>query len=176
MRIFLDTNILLNDFFHRNPDFGFQRISDPEQTKAVEDYRQKVHESLGRIAAEPGIEVWTSSTVFARFAALLGDLLVPAADVLEELQYWQSNLKMVEISIRHLEESLLDMGNAETKMDFDDFLIRKIALENQMEVVLTSLPKSREFFWPVLVFKPENLDQLFRSSGPEKPADHPASN
>lgn len=160
MRILLDTNILLNDFFYRNPDFGFQRISDPAQKSEVEAYRMKVHEALEIIAAEPGIEVWTSTAIFVRFAALLGDLLVPAETVLEELNYWKSNLQLAEISSVLLENSLQEMNQSDPKPDYDDFLLRAIAKENQLSVLLTSIPKSKEFYWPVLVFKPENISRL----------------
>ena len=160
MRILLDTNILLNDFFHRHPDFGFQRISDPAQRAEIESYRTKVHECLDRLSLEESAEVWTSTPILARFGALLGDLLVPADLVLEELRYWHSNLKLVDVHARHLEECLLEMENAESRMDFDDYLLRRLANEHKLDLILSSVPKSREFFWPVLFFKPENIGQV----------------
>ncbi len=163
MRILLDTNILLNDFFHRNPDFGFQRISDPAQKAEVEAYRNKVHECLERLSTENDCSICTSTSIFARFAALLGDLLVPADLVLEELSYWKSNLFLLEVNALHLEKCLQEMSEAEPKLDFDDFLLRHLAKENKIDLVLSSIPKSREFYWPVLFFKPENIGQLLDS-------------
>ncbi len=163
MRILLDTNILLNDFFHRNPDFGFQRISDPAQKAEVEAYRNKVHECLERLSTENDCSIFTSTSIFARFAALLGDLLVPADLVLEELSYWKSNLFLLEVNALHLEKCLQEMSEAEPKLDFDDFLLRHLAKENKIDLVLSSIPKSREFYWPVLFFKPENIGQLLDS-------------
>ena len=160
MRILLDTNILLNDFFHRNPDFGFQRISDPSQVKEVEAYRMKVHECLERLGSESDVEVCTSTSIFARFAALLGDLLVPADLVLDELQYWKSNLQLLECGSLHLEKCLREMEEAGTRLDFDDYLLRHLAKENGVDLLLSSVPKSREFYWPVLFFKPENIGQI----------------
>lgn len=160
MRILLDTNILLNDFFHRNPDFGFQRISDSAQKAEVEGYREKVHHCLERLAPEPSAEMLFTTTIFARFAALLGDLLVPADMVLEELTYWKSNLKILEVTSEHLEASLLEMQAAEIKLDYDDYLLRLLCREHQVELLLSSIPKSREFYWPVLFFRPENIGQL----------------
>ena len=160
MRILLDTNILLNDFFHRNPDFGFQRISNPAQRTEVEFYRNQVHQVLERLAAEAGIEAWTSTAIFARFAALLGDLLVPADLVLEELNYWKSNLRLAEVAGPLLENCLLEMEKSDPKPDFDDFLLRALAKENHLDLLLSSIPKSKEFYWPVLVFKPENIGLL----------------
>jgi len=157
MRILLDTNILLNDFFHRNPEFGFQRISDPAQKAEVETYREKVHECLERLAAETSAEILCSTAIFARFAALLGDLLVPAELVMEEMSYWQSNVKLLELSSLHLEKSLLEMQEAEVKADFDDYLLRMICRENKVDLLLSSIPKSREFYWPVLFFRPDNI-------------------
>lgn len=160
MRILLDTNILLNDFFHRNPDFGFQRISDPAQKAEVESYREKVHHCLERLSLDEENEVLCTTTIFARFAALLGDLLVPADLVLEELSYWKSNLKLLEVSAIHLENSLQEMQQSEPRLDFDDYLLRHICKENQADLLLSSIPRSREFYWPVLFFKPENIGQL----------------
>ena len=160
MRILLDTNILLNDFFHRNADFGFQRISDPAQKAEVEAYREKVHQCLERLSLDEKNEVLCTTAIFARFAALLGDLLVPADLVMEELGYWKSNLKLLEISAVDLENCLQEMQVAEPKLDFDDYLLRHICKENQVDLLLSSIPKSREFYWPVLFFKPENIAQL----------------
>jgi hypothetical protein len=160
MRILLDTNILLNDFFHRNPDFGFQRISDPAQKAEVEAYREKVHQCLERLSRDEHTEVLSSTAIFARFAALLGDLLAPADLVLEELSYWKSNLKLLEVNSVQLESCLQEMQEAEIKLDFDDYLLRHLCKENQVDLLLSSIPKSREFYWPVLFFKPENIGQL----------------
>lgn len=167
MRILLDTNLLLNDFFCRNPDFGFQRISDPAQMKEVEAYREKVHECLERLSREEHTEILSSTAIFVRFAALLGDLLVPAARVLEELSYWKSNLQLLETSDQLLEECLQEMQKAETPMDFDDYLLRRICRDHQVDVLLSSIPKSREFYWPVLFFKPENIGQLLDQKPPQ---------
>jgi hypothetical protein len=160
MNILLDTNILLNDFFHRNPDFGFQRIQDPEQIRQVENYRQTVHEALLFISLQKNTQVLTTTTIFARFASLLGDLLVPGDLVSEELTYWAGNLKWIEVLQRDLEESLHDLQNAENRLDFDDYLLRRLGEKHAIDMLLTSLPKSREFFWPVLVFKPEKIREL----------------
>jgi hypothetical protein len=160
MRILLDTNILLNDFFHRNPDFGFQRISDPAQKAEVESYREKVHQALERLSLDENNQVLCTTAIFARFAALLGDLLVPADLVLEELSYWKSNVNLLEVSAVHLENCLQEMQVGEPKLDFDDYLLRHICKENQVDLLLSSIPKSREFYWPVLFFKPENIEQL----------------
>jgi hypothetical protein len=163
MRILLDTNILLNDFFHRNPEFGFQRISDPAQKAGAEAYREKVHLCLENLSLSQQYEILSTTAIFTRFAALLGDLLVPAELVLEELSYWKSNLKLLEVAETDLEHCLLEMQGAESKMDYDDYLLRRLANKNEVEVLLSSIPKSREFFWPVLFFKPENIEQLINS-------------
>jgi hypothetical protein len=168
MRILLDTNILLNDFFHRNPDFGFQRISDPAQRTEVEAYRGQVHHCLERLSADEETEVLSSTTIFARFAALLGDLLVPADTVVDELNYWKSNLRLLEVSALQLEQCLQEMQDAEARLDFDDYLLRQVCKENQVDLLLSSMPKSREFYWPVLFFKPENIGQLLdKKTSPE---------
>ncbi len=164
MRILLDTNILLNDFFHRNPDYGFQRISDPAQKAEVEAYRIKVHSCLEELSLDESNAILCSTNIFARFAALLGDLLVPAELVADELNYWISNIKLLEIDSERIESCLREMQQSEPKLDFDDYLLRQICRENQIDLLLSSIPKSREFYWPVLFFKPENISQLLNQN------------
>lgn len=160
MKFLLDTNVLLNDFFHRQPDFGFQRIQDPEQARQVEAYRQEVHESLLFLSLQKEVEVWTSVSILARFAALLGDLLVPSQQVQEEMEHWLSQLKLAEVAGADLHKALETMRQANPKPDFDDFLLKQLCQEQHIDAVVTSVPKSREFYWPVLVFKPEKLREL----------------
>lgn len=160
MRFLLDTNVLLNDFFHRHPDFGFQRIQDPEQIKQVEAYRADVNEGLLFLSLQKEVEVWTSVSILARLGALLGDLLVPADLVLVEMEHWLSQLKLAEVPSQRLHEAIDAMRAAETKLDFDDYLLKNTCKSACIEAVVTSLPKSKEFYWPVLVFKPEKLREL----------------
>jgi predicted nucleic acid-binding protein len=166
-RIILDTNVILNDFFHRNPDFGFQRISDPEQIRQVEEYRHTVHEALLFLSLQKEVQICITTSILARYGALLGDLLVPAETVLEELQYWMSNVQMLEVTVFDLEESLSQMEKAATKMDFDDYLMKHITQKNEVDMIISSVPKSREFYWPVLFFKPEKLKDLTFSASAE---------
>jgi len=163
MRVFLDTNIILNDFFNRHPDFGFQRINNPEQAKDVEQYRQLVSESLLFISIQKDVEVYTSSSILARFASVLGDLLVPPDLVLEEMNHWLSNLKLSDLKVSDLMEAIEKMEVSDPKLDFDDYLIKHLAVIYSIDVVLTSIPKSKEFYWPVLIFKPENIRTLFKA-------------
>lgn len=160
MRFLLDTNVLLNDFFHRHPDFGFQRIQNPEQAGQVEAYRLEVHEGLLFLSLQKGVEVWTSVSILARLGALLGDLLVPADLVLEEMEHWLSQLKLVELPPQHLHEAIEAMKSAETRLDFDDYLLKNTCKSAGIEAVVSSLPKPKEFYWPILVFKPEKLREL----------------
>jgi len=160
MHIFLDTNIVLNDFFYRHPDFGFKRIQNEEQAKEVEAYRQLVHESLLFLSIQKDVHIVSSTATVSRFAAVLGDLLVPADLVLEEMKHWFSNLKLIETTAKELLTALDFMETAEPKLDFDDYLLKHICVENKIDLILTSIPKSREFYWPVLVFKPEKVREL----------------
>ena len=160
MKIFLDTNILLNDFFHRHPDYGFQRISSPEQAGQVEQYRSMVHETLLWLSLKPSVTVCTSTFIVSRLASLFGDLLVPKALVAEEMQYLLSGFLLSEPGISHLETALTGMQGADQTADFDDYLLRQLAKESACDILLTSLSRSRTFFWPVLVFRPEELRGL----------------
>jgi hypothetical protein len=160
MNVFLDTNILLNDFFHRNPDFGFQRISGEDQAREVSKYRELVSEALLFLSLQKDVQAFCSSSIISRFAAVLGDLLVPPDLVLEEIRHWLSNLKLLDITSNDLQIALDKMESSTTKLDFDDYLLKHIFIENQIDLLVTSIPKSREFFWPILVFKPEKIREL----------------
>lgn len=160
MNILLDTNVLLNDFFHRNPDFGFQRIQDPKQKEEVAQYRQVVHEALLFLSLQPEVKVWSSTVVLARFAAVLGDLLVPAEVVKDEMAYWLSNLALAECKAQDLLEAQVQMESANEPCDFDDYLTRLIGKTALIDAVLTSVPKPKTFFWPIVILKPEQVRLL----------------
>ena len=160
MRFFLDTNILLNDFFHRQPDFGFHRIADAAQAAQVQAHRQQVHEAMLWLSLQKEVEVWSSVAVLGRFGALLGDLIVPPDLVEEEIKYWLSNLKLAEVTHQHLEQALEAMAKADPKIDFDDYLLRQLCAGHAIEVLVTSVPKPKAFYWPVLVLPPEKLPQM----------------
>lgn len=160
MRYLLDTNVILNDFFHRQPEFGFQRIQNPEQANQVEQHRSLIHESLLWVSLQADSQVWSTTSIFARFGSLLGDLLVPADLVLEEMSHWLSNLKLAEITSMDLQKAMEEMEKANPRIDFDDYLLKEICLKNGIEVFVTSLPKSRSFYWPVLVFPPEKIKDV----------------
>jgi len=160
MKILLDTNVLLNDFFHRHPDFGFQRIQDPVQLKEVESYRAIVHEALLFISLQKNVETTCTTCIIGRLASILGDLLVPADLVLEEIQHWLSNVKLIELDGNDLHLAINNMEASKVKLDFDDYLLKHLAVKNGIDLVLTSIPKSREFYWPVLVFKPEKIREI----------------
>lgn len=160
MNFLLDTNVLLNDFFYRHPDFGVQRIHDGEQIRQVQNYRQQVHEGLLFLSLQKEVKVWSSVTIIARFGALLGDLLVPPPTVEEEMEYWLSQVQIIDIEAVQLHKVLDDMKKATHKMDFDDYLLKQICHMACIDSIVTSLPKSKEFFWPILVFKPEKLVKL----------------
>ena len=156
----LDTNIILNDFFYRQPDYGFQRTANQEQAKEVELYRQTVNEALLFLSLKPTVEVFTTSAIVSRFASVLGDLLVPASLVFEEISYWLSNVKLLELQSKNLQNALNKMEMADPKFDFDDYLLKLICEENGIDLLLTSIPKSRQFYWPILVFKPEKIREI----------------
>lgn len=160
MNILLDTNVLLNDFFHRNPDFGFQRIQDQKQKEEVEQYRQVVHEALLFLSLQPLVKAWTSTTILARFAAVLGDLLVPTELVKDEMAYWLSNLALAECTSGDLMEAQRLMEAAKEPVDFDDYLTRLICSSTQIDAILTSISKPKTFFWPIVILKPEQVRQL----------------
>lgn len=169
MRFLLDTNVILNDFFHRHPDFGFQRIQNQEQASQVEQHRQLVHESLLWLSLQNETEVWTSTAILARFGSLLGDLLVPPDLVVEEMAHWLSQLKLAEIQGKHLQMALHEQEIANPRVDFDDYLLKLICRQSEIDVLVSSVPKSRHFYWPVLVFAPEKIRELNWENAREKP-------
>lgn len=169
MRFLLDTNVILNDFFHRNPEFGFQRIQHQDQAAQVEHHRQQIHESLLWLSLQPAVEVWSTSAIVARFGALLGDLLVPADLVVEEMAHWLANLRLAEMESNDLKKAHFEMEKAQPRIDFDDYLLKELCVRHGIDVLITSVPKSRHFFWPVLVFAPEKIRELNWENAGEKP-------
>lgn len=169
MRFLLDTNVILNDFFHRNPEFGFQRIQNQEQAAQVENHRRQIHESLLWLSLQPEVEVWSTTAILARFGALLGDLLVPADLVVEEMAHWLSQLRLAEIESADLKKAHFEMEKSQPRIDFDDYLLKEISVRQSVDVLITSLPKSRHFYWPVLVFAPEKIRELNWENAGEKP-------
>lgn len=169
MRFLIDTNVLLNDFFHRNPEFGFQRIQNQEQASQVENHRREIHESLLWLSLQPEVEVWSTTSVLARFGALLGDLLVPPDLVVEEMAHCLSNLRLAEMEAKDLKKAHFEMETANPRIDFDDYLLKELCSQTEIDVLITSLPKSKHFYWPILVFAPEKIRNLNWEQANEKP-------
>jgi hypothetical protein len=75
-RIFLDTNILVNDFLHRHPDYPKLKVDKNRNhcANAVAFIRKRRH-----------LKTYIASFSIARFVSLLSDLKVPREIILNEL-------------------------------------------------------------------------------------------
>jgi len=107
--MFIDTSILIHDFMYRNPEVAKVRNVVPSQVEALSNYRAMIHKQLEHLAST-GVEVYTSSVVLWRLAALFSDWFIPPAIARIELQYLLSNYHVQELSAVALEECLSKMG------------------------------------------------------------------
>jgi hypothetical protein len=130
-KIFLDTHILLSDFYHRYPEFGSIRNPYPESQEKLRRLREKIHENLLKMSLEPDVMVCTCVPALARMGSVLSEWKVPGELVREEISYWISQISVLEVKPRHLEATLDELslpGNQE--ISFDEMLNRLVCMEN----------------------------------------------
>lgn len=105
--ILLDSSLLLNEFFHRNPGYGSRRTG-REPSEELLDFWQKSHEALLRLSLQSARKVLLADYVLLRLACVLSDLGVPAAQVQEELAYWHSSFALLPVTPAQVEEALAE--------------------------------------------------------------------
>jgi hypothetical protein len=103
--ILLDSSLLLNDFFHRNPDFGARRTG-KEPSEELLDFWQKSHEALLRLSLESMLGLFVMEYVPTRLACILSDLGVPLAMVHEELTYWNTSFHVLRADAAGVEKAI----------------------------------------------------------------------
>jgi hypothetical protein len=132
-KVYVDTAVLLSDFFYRFPEFAHFRQQNVQDENKLVELRQKVHENLLRLSLEQNVMVFTSVPVLVRFAALLGEYKVEKRIIEEEMQHWLSNLQILEVSLQDLEKAFLLFSQPEREASFDEILSHEICLRNQIQ-------------------------------------------
>lgn len=158
-RLMADANVLINDFFYRQPDFGTGRVV-PERQVQIELYRQKVHQTLENLSKIDGIQVFIPTYMFLRVASLLCDLFVPNELAKQELLYLRNNYNLIDITLPDVEEVLWqvqNIPNSELDLDMEDRFLLYACRTTQCSHLLTSTRKGYEFLEEIILVRPESL-------------------
>jgi hypothetical protein len=137
-KVFLETHILLSDFFHRYPDYGFMRNPGPEDRERLIALREKIHENLQKMSLEPDVAVYTSVPALSRVASLLSEWKVPGALIREEISHWLSNLVVLDVKSQHLEAAVDVLSHPENQsIPFDEILNPLLCRENGISEIFS---------------------------------------
>ncbi|SFC91284.1 hypothetical protein SAMN05421780_11223 [Flexibacter flexilis DSM 6793] len=158
-RLMADANVLINDFFYRQPDFGMGRVV-PERQAQIELYRQKVHQTLEELSKIDGIQVFIPTYMFLRVASLLADLFVPNELAKQELLYLRNNYNMIDITLPDIEQVLWQVQttpNTELDLDMEDYFLLHACRAAQCSHLLTSTRKGYELLEEIVLVRPESV-------------------
>ena len=93
--IFIETSILIHDFFYRQPEFfPADKISSEAAQQEMEAFREEIHVDMLRLSMEDKLRVGTSAAIIQRFAAILDEYKIPVETAREEVSYLLSNYKI----------------------------------------------------------------------------------
>lgn len=98
--IYVDQNVLLNDFFHRYPQYARQ------QSEALSDLRNMVHERLIQLSITPGVAVATATHQVLRLCSVISELGTPAEIVADELHHLLQNFILCTLNPPDIEHAL----------------------------------------------------------------------
>jgi predicted nucleic acid-binding protein len=146
-RIFLDTNILVNDFLYRYPQYG-KLVVDVNRLhcgEAVRFIRQKrIHHT------------YIASFSIARFVSLLSDLKVPKVIVLKEMELLLAKNTIVSLTSKLIVESIRIARNDEDIKDIEDALQYIVCYNHACFYLLTLNTKDFKKFTNISVIHPSN--------------------
>lgn len=156
-RILIDANILINDFFFRQPDFGLGRIV-PERREQVEAYRAKVHQTLVHLSSLSSIQVFVPSFVLLRIASLLSDLFVPNELARQELIYLTNNYTLIDVDSQSIEEIMwqIQKTEADDLLDMEDYFLLLACRKAECNYLLTSTNKGYSSLEEVKIIRPDS--------------------
>ena len=154
--ILLDSSLLLNDFFHRNPEYGSRR-SGKEPSEELLDFWQKSHEALLRLSLETMLGLFVAEYVPSRLASILSDLGVPRQIVYEELIYWNGSFHTLKADAETIERILEKSLNQDISVNIptEDIWMTELAKEAGIRYILSPWRRqeSRNFStldpWPL---------------------------
>jgi hypothetical protein len=142
LRILVDTALLLNDYFYREPESaGLRGGSKP--TEALLTAWALSHEVLLTLALQPNTHVCLAEYSALRLASVLSDLKLPAEHVLEELRYWNTNFRLLALSAGEAEQAL-EAGlqlNKGIVRPAEDYILAHLARRYDVDYILSPLPR-----------------------------------
>ncbi len=163
--ILLDSSLLLNDFFHRNPAYGTLRTG-REASEELLDFWQKSHEALLKLSLEPLLKVVVAEYVPVRLASVLSDLGVPAEMVLDELAYWNGSFHRLSAGPELVEEVLTE----ETKRTLprgvptEDIWLSALARRSGIQYILSPWTRQNTLAGSPRIITPDQLPEVLGKS------------
>ena len=158
MRILVDTPLLLNDFFYRYPDMGVLRTGQAPPPALTTKW-QACHEALLKLSLERERELFVMDYTLLRLVTILSDLKIPAAVVLEELTYWNSQFQAIPLSA-HKAEHLLEQAKpqmSDPDLMAEEILLAATALTLQMDYILSPVPHAHPTIMGAVFMAPEGV-------------------
>jgi len=108
--VFIDTNVLINDFFYRNR----QRISSKPASLAIQFLKSK-----------PKVDLYVASFSLVQFVSTLERAKIPTAVVVEELKRILSRFKLIDLTAKDFNDALL-LERSDTEDALQYILCRKL--------------------------------------------------
>jgi predicted nucleic acid-binding protein len=147
-RIFLDTNILLNDFLHRYPQFA--RLGNSTDIL----HSREAHQALTYIRRNRLFKTYVASFSIARFVSFLDSLRVPKNIAVQEI-----NMLLAKNTILTLTQTLVreatDLFDSDTRLrDFEDAFQFIVCQDHKCYYFLTLNSKDFRFFPSIMVVTP----------------------
>jgi hypothetical protein len=134
IKVALETDIFLSDFFFRNPSF-MRAPANQEEADEVNNRLQQVQDLLDTIANAEHVHIFTSIPAFCRFAGILTDLKVNADQIKEELEYICTNAGLLQVDIEGIEHV---MNRHEHPFQFETWLWENLAEKHQLNALITA--------------------------------------
>jgi predicted nucleic acid-binding protein len=127
-RIFLDTNILVNDFLHRYPEYPKIKVDKNRNhcANAVTFIRQRRH-----------LKTYIASFSIARFVSLLSDLKVPREVTLKELDMLMAKNTIVSLTQKLIVKTIQTARKNPKIKDVEDALQYTVCHDNRCYFLLT---------------------------------------
>jgi len=146
-RVFLDTNVLINDFFFRNPKYIKINSKDYlpcyETIKFLKKNKNKY-------------KIFVSSHSIARFISLLNDKKVPKSISISEIKILLNSYEIVNLTKTLIEKVVTEFEHKELVKDLEDAFQYQVSSSNGCLYLFTINTKDFKNFLNVKVLHPKN--------------------
>ncbi len=146
-RIYIDTNVILNDFLYRNK--GLKRGE--KSYKALENlYSRGI-----------GVELFLASFSIAQYVAVLSNNKFPLSLIIKETNRLLAKFTIIDFGRTDIEQSINNIQiNKQTK-DLEDQMQFEVCKKIKCNNILTENYKDYRDFANINVVKPENYRAIF---------------